>query len=528
MDQTLSRRYEGSTEAQRLAAFAADAAPAAAAGWHPVTTRTEATPDGAAVLVVDYGRGDTTDDTATRPYVAPAPTAPPPAFAATPAAPPPPAFAATPPASASGWQAAGPTTAPRPGAGRFVKPLAIIGLVLFLGGAIVGGAMSGPARGFPMMASELGLSLLFAAGAIWAWQRRSWSTAVRAIVAGLLVLFTVGGVGAAFRQLSDGAAAAVPIAITSPADGQAVSGTSIVVSGTAAPGARIVRDISGAPDQSTTADSSGRWSMTVALTPGDGTLTFRVGDDKSTAVSLHLALATAVPSAVAEASQAPSPTETTAPTAAATATPTDTPAPPSDAPSAEPTAAPTEAPVNPLAFTPVTLTGRGDKVAKFTIPQDVPAIAVITCSQGYDNFAVETLAADGSENDLLVNTIGSYKGTVLFDEQQDQHSVAFKVTAAGSWTIAVKPITSAAQWSGASSVTGKGDQVLYVTGDVSGLATFKITHKGTSNFAVIAYTDTESDLLVNEIGNYSGEQLLPSGTLLVAITADGTWAMTPQ
>ena len=55
------------------------------------------------------------------------------------------------------------------------------------------------------------------------------------------------------------------------------------------------------------------------------------------------------------------------------------------------------------------------------------------------NFAIVTLAEDGSNGDLLVNTSGNYSGTVLFDEQDGQHSVGFEVTADGAWTITIRP-----------------------------------------------------------------------------------------
>lgn len=45
----------------------------------------------------------------------------------------------------------------------------------------------------------------------------------------------------------------------------------------------------------------------------------------------------------------------------------------------------------------------------------------------------------------------------------------------------------------------------------------------------MAYASGGTDLLVNEIGNYSGETLLPDGTLVLEITADGAWTMSaPQ
>ena len=75
--------------------------------------------------------------------------------------------------------------------------------------------------------------------------------------------------------------------------------------------------------------------------------------------------------------------------------------------------------------------------------------------------------------------------------------------------------------------SGSGDQIvdLKLTKKTS-IVTF--THQGTSNFAVWAKDKNAEniDLLVNEVGNYSGTTLVyPSGKSLkyLEITADGTW-----
>jgi hypothetical protein len=188
--------------------------------------------------------------------------------------------------------------------------------------------------------------------------------------------------------------------------------------------------------------------------------------------------------------------------------------------------APTPVPTPTLAFKPITLTGVGSKVPKFVIPEDAPAIATIT-ERGTSNFVVTSLAADGSSNELLVNEIGNYAGTRLFDANAGQHSVAFKVESNGSWTIVIKPVTLARAWDPAKALSGKGADVVRVVPPTSGLTTVTITHRGSSNFAVMAYTADGGELLVNEIGNYSGEVPLPDGTLLLSVEADGVWTVTP-
>jgi hypothetical protein len=193
----------------------------------------------------------------------------------------------------------------------------------------------------------------------------------------------------------------------------------------------------------------------------------------------------------------------------------------------EPTDDPVAAETLPPAFKPIVLKGKGDKIAKFKIPEDAAAIAQIT-GKGSSNFIVEAIDASGDTNALLVNEIGSYSGTVLFDEDAGQHSVAFKIQSNGSWRIAVKPVSQAKGWNPTKTATGKGAMVLRLTATPDDLAVVTIKHKGKSNFVVQVLGTDGTDLLVNEIGRYTGEGIIPPSTLLVTVDADGSWSITPQ
>jgi hypothetical protein len=224
------------------------------------------------------------------------------------------------------------------------------------------------------------------------------------------------------------------------------------------------------------------------------------------------------PSVGSGAPPAPTPTPAT----------TGSPFAPSSAPSAPPSSAPSSTPISApvAAFKPIVLSGRGAKVPKFTIPEGAAAIATIS-AKGSDNFAVTSLAADGSDNELLVNVIGGYSGTVLFDSQNDEHSVAFRIETTDSWTITIKPVASARTWDGASRLSGKGDDVVEINPPSSGLVTLNITNKGQDNFVVTGYSDNGTDLMVNEIGNYTGQIPLADGSFLLGVQSDGAWTVAP-
>jgi len=228
-----------------------------------------------------------------------------------------------------------------------------------------------------------------------------------------------------------------------------------------------------------------------------------------------------------EATPEPTVEPTPEPTVEPTPEPTEEPTPepteePTPEPTEEPTPEPTEEPTpEPTAVSAILKTsGQGDKIVRF-VAQDAPTYARIT-GKGGGNFAVITYT--GSEyGDLLVNEIGSYSGSTYVAAGVNR----LKVTSSGSWTIEIRPITAARLWDGLDRLDGKGDSVVLLTDAAGGITTVK--NKSRSNFAVIAYSPEGEylDLLVNEIGSYSGEVLLPDADpIVLSIHAvGGTWSM---
>jgi hypothetical protein len=164
--------------------------------------------------------------------------------------------------------------------------------------------------------------------------------------------------------------------------------------------------------------------------------------------------------------------------------------------------------------------GFGDDVVTITKHGTGAQVAIIQHTGGR-NFAVHTLNSALSNTDLLVNTIGNYSGTVLFDARSSRgETTALKITADGSWTVKLVPLTSVRSFDGSTPMTGHGDYVFAYTGDAKA-ATF--THDGSRNIAVHSY-GTRSDLLVNEIGPYTGTVVWTPG--FYTVTADGNWSAT--
>ena len=83
------------------------------------------------------------------------------------------------------------------------------------------------------------------------------------------------------------------------------------------------------------------------------------------------------------------------------------------------------------------------------------------------------------------------------------------------------------------SLSGVGQQASHKFQLQQGLSIFKMTHNGTSNFAVVLYDSNGQyiDLLANQIGKFDGskaESIPSDGIYLFDVQADGNWTITIQ
>ena len=175
-------------------------------------------------------------------------------------------------------------------------------------------------------------------------------------------------------------------------------------------------------------------------------------------------------------------------------------------------------------FRTTTRSGRGDAVV--ALPAGARAGIVTATHTGSSNFSVNVLnARNQATGDLLVNEIGSYKGTTAFGLSSFSDAPRkLEVTADGRWTLRIAPMSTAPLLRLPSSTTG--DRVYRYEGPV---ADWRLTHNGDSNFAVIQYGPYGyPDLAVNEIGAYKGVVAMQGGPSVVVVTADGTWTARAQ
>jgi hypothetical protein len=203
------------------------------------------------------------------------------------------------------------------------------------------------------------------------------------------------------------------------------------------------------------------------------------------------------------------PTNTTLPTATNTQKPTYTP---------RPTA--TRIPTATARPTPAILTGMGSDVV------DNPWVGFgllhITYT-GRGNFAITSYDENNQYMDLLVNTIGSYEGTVPLDFEDGSQTARFQVEASGPWTIEIRPLEMIRIETIPGTFTGKSDDIIAFKGGKPDL--LKANASGNSNFVIWSYSDNGLDLVVNEIAPWSGTVMVDNTTAVIQISASGPWSI---
>ncbi|MPZ52241.1 MAG: hypothetical protein GEU79_05830 [Acidimicrobiia bacterium] len=175
-------------------------------------------------------------------------------------------------------------------------------------------------------------------------------------------------------------------------------------------------------------------------------------------------------------------------------------------------------------FVPFTTTGSGNDVVSFRIPNDTTALLDFN-HDGSSNFIVHSLDGNYDIVDFLVNEIGTYHGRRMlyggwFGEPEPVRHL--EIDADGDWSVTARPMSAARRFG--TSLNGSRDDVVFYTGSSPTLTS---THDGESNFIIVGYfgTGEYNDLIVNEIGAYSGTDVIESEIEILDIQADGNWTL---
>lgn len=205
-----------------------------------------------------------------------------------------------------------------------------------------------------------------------------------------------------------------------------------------------------------------------------------------------------------------------APTSAESSSPAD---PGAESPSPE-----ESSPAAPAAPKPITYKGNGNKVLKIAKPSEGAVLITTTIKGPSDNNVVYSLDDALETDQLLVNTIGSYRGTTILDKD-DEATKRLKIEVSGNWVITLAPLSSARVV--ATKASGSKDDVLVYQGDSPAIMNFNST-SGDSNVTAYWYSDSGTDLLVNDIGKFKTEAPMSAGPGYIEVSSDGAWNLTIQ
>ena len=170
--------------------------------------------------------------------------------------------------------------------------------------------------------------------------------------------------------------------------------------------------------------------------------------------------------------------------------------------------------------------GFGSQLLAVELPvPGAPALASITYSSQEDwrHFSLWAFDDEYRQLGLLVNTLGSFSGTAALDlAEGDPVTSYLGVDAAGAWTIRIDPVSSARRVSG--EVRGSGPDTFLYTGDTS---VTLVANQSSGRFALRSVDGRSPELLVDQIGMFESEIVLP-GDRLVVVQAQGAWVLSPQ
>lgn len=171
---------------------------------------------------------------------------------------------------------------------------------------------------------------------------------------------------------------------------------------------------------------------------------------------------------------------------------------------------------------PIVFSGTGNQVIQ-NVNLSGGFIKVTSTHNGSRNFIAAVYDSEGNRVSGIVNEIGVYNGTKVFDDRIENGFI--EVQADGAWSFTFEVISGTAT----SNLTSDHDVVSGYFLLSSGAHVVKLNHTGKHNF-IVHVIDEEGniDSLINEIGEFSGEKLFSvskSKRYFVEVIADGTWTI---
>lgn len=129
--------------------------------------------------------------------------------------------------------------------------------------------------------------------------------------------------------------------------------------------------------------------------------------------------------------------------------------------------------------------------------------------------------AVNTENELIVNDIGPYKGTQWINDMPGRQAKTFTVKANAAWTLTITDERGLPVLEPGKPLSGKSEAVFAVPDAVTSVA---VTTKNSGRTAVWVHSGDYSELPVNQLGDYTGSVPV-SGPAFVSVEGDGSWTV---
>ncbi|KZB82573.1 hypothetical protein [Amycolatopsis regifaucium] len=185
------------------------------------------------------------------------------------------------------------------------------------------------------------------------------------------------------------------------------------------------------------------------------------------------------------------------------------------APSGVPAPPSTSTTPPPAPHPPESHSGKGNASVPTTWPMRL-GFVTFDCPKCSGHVAVNT------ENELIVNDSGPYRGTQWINDMPGYQAKTFTIKANAAWTLTVTDESGLPVLEPGKPVSGKNEAVFSVPDAVASVA---LTTKNSGRVAVWVHSGGHSDLPVNQLGDYKGD-IPVSGPAFVSIEGDGTWTLT--
>ncbi len=169
---------------------------------------------------------------------------------------------------------------------------------------------------------------------------------------------------------------------------------------------------------------------------------------------------------------------------------------------------------------PIVIRGTGHTaIGAITLPAPI-SVAHFT-HDGRSSFVVESFV--GGQGDLLINTVGAYKGSrPLFEGSP----VKLDIQADGAWTVTITPMTCCAA---SGEFAGSGDAVSNQF-NPPGRQAWDFSNSGQGSYVVYAHCVGGDQIVLNRVGSVQGSMVVQfgRGPCYWEVLSDGSWSIRPD